>query len=204
MDGKMIDHKETIVICTCSGNEFRVLDEGCKIYSSRLISQTTLSHLIQAVMNLGPTESPGLMHRTRMIIEFQAVHSTTNPLIFLIQLKTRMTLPSGLIINPVKLTSKMISFKWFDPKAIVPKLYKIGLYTLTVQGCQTHIQVQLKTDAEKRLQLAIQDLFENYFDFEFKVNPGASWELEIDETILKKIGCKFALLSGFALQIDFR
>jgi hypothetical protein len=30
MDGKLLGSNELIAICTCSGNEFRVLDEECK------------------------------------------------------------------------------------------------------------------------------------------------------------------------------
>lgn len=31
MDGKLIGQKEHIAICTCSGNEFRVLDDECNV-----------------------------------------------------------------------------------------------------------------------------------------------------------------------------
>jgi hypothetical protein len=30
MDGKMVNGEERIAICTCSGNEFRILDKECK------------------------------------------------------------------------------------------------------------------------------------------------------------------------------
>ena len=92
----------------------------------------------------------------------------------------------------------MISFKWFDPKVIAPKLYKIGLYTMTVKGCQTHIQIQLRNETEKRLQVGLSDLFENFYDFDFKACPGSQWDLEIEEDVLKKIGCKSQISLEYA------
>lgn len=79
----------------------------------------------------------------------------------------------------------MLSFKSFDPKNIVPKLYKLGLYTLTVQGSGTNIKIQINPDTEQRVTTSISHLFENFFDFEFKAQPTGSFDLELEEDVFK-------------------
>lgn len=44
------------------------------------------------------------------------------------------------------------------------------------------------------------ELFENFYDFEFKAQQNGQWDLEIEEEVWRKIGCKYFLTLSLMLM----
>ena len=77
-----------------------------------------------------------------------------------------------------------------DPKNLFPKVFRVGTYYLKTK-CNTNMQVSLDQGADARVFASMQNLFENFFDFEFELQmDNLGWEMMIPDDVVKQIGRK--------------
>lgn len=82
-----------------------------------------------------------------------------------------------------------MNFSRFDPKNLFPKLFKFGWYQWRLEGSSV-VNFKLENTLEPGIYNPVSNLFENFFDFEFKAKNPKSWEMELPSKILNKIGGK--------------